>query len=106
MISITIGTTPTITYTFSLVSPADFASAILTIKRNNNIVIRKELPDAEVGEASVSWTLTQAETLLLGTGQSKMMCNWLTNTGVRGASPETVVQGVTNHIAEVIDGTG
>ena len=106
MISITIGTTPTITYTFSLVSPADFVSAILTIKHNNRVCLRKELEDATVGESSVSWTLTQEETLLIGIGQAKMMCNWLTNAGVRGASPETVVTGVTNHIAEVIDGTG
>lgn len=102
MINIIIGTTPTITYTFSLVTPADFASAILTIKRNNNIVVRKELSDAEVGETSVSWTLTQAETLLLGPGQSKMMCNWIKRDGIRGASPEVEIHGVANHISEVI----
>ena len=106
MINIISGTTPTITYTFKLVSPSDFTAVYLTIKRGGNIIITKQLEDAVIGESTVSWTLTQEETLLLGASTCKMMCNWLTQNGVRGASIEVDVKGVYNHIPEVINGTG
>ena len=102
MTEIIIGTTPTITYTFKTVSPSDFRICILTIKCNGQILIEKTLSDAEIGTDSVSWTLSQSETLSLGTKTAKMMCNWVTRDGTRGASEETVIRGDTNHIAEVI----
>lgn len=102
MTEIIIGTTPTITYKFKIVSPSDFRACILTIKCNGQILIEKTLSDAEIGTDSVSWTLTQAETLSLGTRVAKMMCNWVTADGTRGASAETVIMGVTNHKSEVI----
>lgn len=39
MVQIIIGTTPTITYKFKLVSPSDFRNCILTIKGDSNIEI-------------------------------------------------------------------
>ena len=102
MTEIIIGTTPTIIYKFKIVSPADLTKAILTIKSMGQIILEKTLADATVGEDSLSWTLTQAETLSLGTRVAKMMCNWVTADGTRGASEITTIRGDTNHIAEVI----
>ena len=102
MTNIIIGTTPTITYKFSIVSPADFRTAILTIKNQSEIIIEKTLADAVAGEDSLSWTLTQQETLLIGTRSCKMMLNWVTHSGKRGASEETAIMGVSNHVREVI----
>lgn len=102
MTQIIIGTTPTITYTFRIVSPADLAKAILTIKCNGQIILEKTLADATVGENSLSWTLTQQETLNIGTRSGKMMLNWLTHSGKRGASEETTIAGIQNHVKEVI----
>lgn len=102
MTQIIIGTAPTIIYTFHVVSPADMTKAILTIKCNGQIILEKTLADATVGENSLSWTLTQQETLEIGTRSGKMMLNWLTNSGTRGASEETAIMGVTNHKREVI----
>ena len=102
MTQIIIGTTPTITYTFRIVSPADLAKAILTIKCNGQIILEKTLADATVGENSLSWTLTQQETLNIGTRIGKMMLNWLTHSGKRGASEETTIAGIQNHVKEVI----
>lgn len=97
MTQIVIGTTPTITYTFKTVSPPDLTKAILTIKCAGQIILEKNIDDAEIGGDSISWTLTQEETLDIGTRSAKMMLNWLTTSGTRGASAETVLVGVTNH---------
>ena len=102
MTQIIIGTTPTIRYTFHTVSVSDLTKAILTIKCAGQVILEKTLADATVGENSLSWTLTQQETLDIGTRSGKMMLNWLTNSGTRGASAETAIMGVTNHKREVI----
>lgn len=105
MTKIIIGTTPTITYKFKTVSPTNITKAILTIKSMGSvgqIILEKTLADAVVGEDSLSWTLTQQETLNIGIQSVKMMLNWLTNSGTRGASAETVIMGVINHKMEVI----
>lgn len=104
MIKIVIGTTPAIRYTFKIVDPADFAEAILTIKDSRKTEkLRKTLDTATVGTDYIEWTLTQEETLSLGTGSAlSMMLNWLTNGGTRGASAEEAVVAVNNHIREVM----
>lgn len=102
MTNIIIGTTPTITYKFKIVSPSDFSIALLTIKCNGQLILEKNLADASVGEDTLSWTLTQEETLLIGTRSCKMMLNWVTADGIRGASEETVIMGTNNHKREVI----
>lgn len=102
MARIIIGTTPTITYKFKIVSPAELEKAILTIKIAGQVIIEKTLADASVGEDTLSWTLTQEETLSIGTRSGKMMLNWLTHSGKRGASEETTIAGIQNHVREVI----
>lgn len=61
MTQIIIGTTPTITYKFKIVSPTELEKAILTIKIAGQVIIEKTLADAVVGENSLSWTLTQQD---------------------------------------------
>lgn len=104
MVKIIIGTTPAIKYKFSIVDPADFTEAILTIKDSRKQEkLRKTLGTATIGTDYIEWTLTQAETLSLGTGSAlSMMLNWLTNDGTRGASAEEAVVAVNNHIREVM----
>ena len=102
MTTIIIGTTPTITYKFKIVSPTELEKAILTIKIAGQVILEKALADAVVGEDSLSWTLTQQETLNIGTRSCKMMLNWVTHSGKRGASEETAIMGVSNHVREVI----
>ena len=102
MTKIIIGTTPTITYRFKVVDVADITVAILTIKERGVNIIELNLSDATVGEDSLSWTLTQEETLLIGTRTATMMLNWKTEDGTRGASEEVFITGANNHIREVI----
>ena len=102
MTQIIIGTTPTITYTFHTVSVSDLTKAILTLKIAGQVILEKTLVDATIGENSLSWTLTQQETLDIGTRSGKMMLNWLTHSGKRGASEETTIAGIQNHVREVI----
>lgn len=102
MTKIIIGTTPTITYTFKVVPVNSIVKAVLTIKERGVNIIEKDLSDATVGEDTLSWTLTQEETLQLGTKTATMMLNWKTEDGTRGASEEVFIQGSPNHIREVI----
>ena len=102
MTKIIIGTTPTITYKFKVVDVSEITVAILTIKGRGTILIELTKSDATVGEDSLSWTLTQEETLQLAGKTATMMLNWKTEDGTRGASEEVLVTGVNNHIREVI----
>ena len=102
MTKIIIGTTPTITYKFKVVDVSEITVAILTIKERGTTLIEKDLSDATVGEDTLSWTLTQEETLSIGAKPASIMLNWLTADGTRGASKEEVVYGVNNHIREVL----
>lgn len=102
MTTIVIGTTPTIIYKFNMVSPQDFVKAELTIEGHDSILLTKSMSDAEISDTQLSWKLSQSETLSLGTGSRKMMCNWLTADGTRGASREESVNVVPNHINEVM----
>lgn len=102
MIKIILGTTPTITYKFKVVDVSDITVAILTIKERGTILIELTKSDATVGEDSLSWTLTQEETLQLGTKTATMMLNWKTQDGTRGASEEVCITGAPNHIRKVI----
>ena len=78
----------------------DIAKAILTIKSETGL-IQKTLADAEVGEHSLMWTLTQEDTLALQDNAS-IMLNYVTRDGIRGASDESNVMIKNNHINEVI----
>ena len=95
------GTTPTITYNFSTVNVANITTAYMTIKTNCGVIIKKSLTDATVGEKSLSWTLSQEDTIAVA-GDAALMVNWKLNDGTRGASAETPVKFAPNHIVEVI----
>ena len=77
------GTTPTLLYTFNNVNVSNITVAYLTLKTPEKI--EKDLSEATVGEKSLAWTLTQAETLAFGNSISAMI-NWKTADGTRGAS--------------------
>ena len=95
------GTTPTIQFSFKVVDPSTISKAILTIKKGGEIAIEKALESASVGETSLSWTLTQAETLSVA-GAAEIMLNWVTQDGTRGASKAATASFTPNHIEEVI----
>jgi len=102
MTKIIIGTTPTIKYKFKVVNVSEITVAILTVKERGVNIIEKDLSDATIGEDSLSWTLTQEDTLQLGAKTATMMLNWKTEDGTRGASEEVFIQGAPNHVREVI----
>ena len=102
MTKIIIGTTPTITYTFKGVPVNSIVKAVLAVKERGVNILEKDLSDATVGEDTLSWTLTQEETLQFGAKTATMMLNWKASDGTRGASEEVFIQGSPNHIREVI----
>lgn len=102
MVKIIKGTTPTIEFVFHIVAVNQISVAVLTIKQGGNIVIEKDKTQAIIGAESLSWKLTQAESLLLGKGEGTLMCNWKLLDGTRGASDEDKVLIVDNHKNEVI----
>ena len=61
--AITRGTTPTISYKFNVVNPADIKVAYLTLQQTGSQTVEKDLSDATVGEDTLTWRLTQDETL-------------------------------------------
>lgn len=96
MIEIIKGTTPTINYSFSNINPSTFTVALLTVKRNNAVLVERDLTTATIDGMTIVWTLTQAETLSVD-GKAEIMCNWKTADGVRGASDKMTVQFIANH---------
>lgn len=96
------GTTPTLEFKFSLVDPSEIVTAILTITRSHVVLLRKELDSAEVGEDSIAWTLTQAETLRIAKGEASILMNWVTAGGTRGVSKRERVKFMPNDVGEVI----
>ena len=95
-------TTPTITYRFKVVRPEDISVAYLTIKQGEQTLIEKDLSSATIGTDTLSWTLTQTETMLMGTSAVQVMLNWKTAFGLRGASRKTQILMDTNYKDEVI----
>ena len=82
------GTTPTITFTFDSVDPADFVDHCLTIKSVtdlNTAIIQTS--NATIDTGTLSYTLAQVQTLALTAGDTvNVYCDWLTTGGVRGRS--------------------
>lgn len=80
------GTTPTIKYTFSTVDTNDISIAWLTIKQLSKTVIERDLSSAIVEEGSLSWLLTQEESLTLQTKiPATVYLDYLLVNGLRGA---------------------
>jgi hypothetical protein len=96
------GTTPTIIFTFAHVPVGNISTAVFTIKQYGELIIEKDKTDSTVGEKTLSWSLSQEESLSLSEGFCTIMLNWLLADGTRGASRENIVEIITNHILEVI----
>lgn len=87
MAAIIRGTTPTLIFKYSDITVSDITKAILTISQNGSIVIEKDISTATIGEDSISWELSQEETLTLnGARNAKVVCDWVLASGVRGRS--------------------
>lgn len=100
MIEIIKGTTPTIKYTYTNINPSTFTVALLTVKRNNTVLVERDLTTATIDGMTIAWTLTQAETLSVD-GKAEIMCNFV-SAGIRGASKRTAVEFTTNHKEKVL----
>ena len=96
------GTTPTIQFTFNYVPVENINTAVLTIKQSCVEKVEKDITAATAGEKTLSWTLTQAESLSLANGACKIQCNWLLADGTRGASKIYSVEVTANQVIEVI----
>ena len=105
MNKIILGTTPTILFEFRNVTPSEFVAAVMTIKGRGDILLTKTLSTAVIGDTQLSWKLSQQETINLGVGTYKIMCNWLLADGTCGACEETQLQVVSNHRNEVLEST-
>lgn len=102
MTDVVIGTTPTFIFKFSKIQPSDIVKAVMTIKQSGNIIIERDLTTATVSEDSVSWTLTQEETLAAEIGTAEILLNWLDDNDTRGVSVKETLKFVRNHINEVM----
>lgn len=81
------GTTPTIIFTFSQIRISDITVAYLVIKQSNKPLIEKDISEALIDETSISWKLTQEETLGLSANrESVIYCDWKLTDGTRGRS--------------------
>lgn len=96
------GTTPTIQFTFNYVQVENISAAVLTIKQSCVEKVEKDITAATAGDKTLSWTLTQAESLSLATGVCKIQCNWVLADGTRGASDNNTVEILPNQVNEVI----
>lgn len=96
------GTTPTIRFHYKNVHIEDITAAYLTIKQNKEVIVEKDMSEANIGEDSMSWLLSQEETLGFKVGKVAIMHNWLLADGTRGASKENFIAIEDNHIDEVI----
>lgn len=72
------GTTPKLIFTFKKVVPSDITVAYMTLVQSG-LTIEKDLAEAEVGEDSLTWSLTQAETISLRDGEVKLQIRYKTS---------------------------
>lgn len=101
MDKIIMGTTPTIKYKFASVQVSDIVAAYLTITDASD-TIEKDISTADITGTTISWTLTQEETLSFTSGMVTVRLNWKTNDGTRGASERAYVIVESNELDEVI----
>lgn len=97
MITIALGTTPTVLINLDKVDPKTFVIADLTVKGRNNILLTRHIDTATIEGRQISWKLTQKETLALGLGTYSVMCNWVMGDGTRGITKEDSLQVIDNH---------
>lgn len=81
------GTTPVLEFTYKDITVSDITKAILTIAQNGSIIIEKDLTTATVRENSLTWTLSQEESLTLNASRNaRIVCDWVLSNGTRGRS--------------------
>ena len=100
------GTTPTILYKFRKVDPNRIVEGFLTIRQGpdfKRLVLEKPLSEATLGEMTLSWDLTQEETLKLREKEKgKVYFNYLLDNQKRGVGKELAFDAVTSGKDEVI----
>lgn len=82
------GTTPTIQMSYKTVDVESIAEAYLTIRQEaTGLELEKDISQAVRGEDTLSWTLTQEETLRLRPPCSvRLQCRYRLPDGTAGAS--------------------
>ena len=81
------GTTPTLIFTFSTIDVNNITTAYLTVK--GDVSFEKDIDQAVKDENTLSWTLTQTETLSLVVNKPvTIYCDWVTIDGTRGRSKQ------------------
>lgn len=80
------GTTPILIFTFDTIDVSDIDVAYLTIIQNGAVTLTKELSEGILGENTISWQLSQEDTLKLNCWSAIVHCDWRLNSGIRGAS--------------------
>ena len=99
------GTTPKIQIVFKTVDPSTITSAKLTFYTDQATILEKDLSSAEVGSNTLTWALSQEETLSITWPPKKALkaiCNYLTSDGTRGVSVEDTVGFKKNPVNEVM----
>lgn len=99
-------TTPTVVISFSDISVANIQHAYLCIKQQDVAVIQRDISTAVVGSSSLSWKLTQAETLLLSAGYAQIYCDWILLDGTRGRSEIVTEKVESSGMNEVLPNAG
>lgn len=81
-------TTPTIVFNFDVVDVQSIAVAKMYVKaKSGAVIVERDLDTATVGEKSLSWKLTQAESLTLPIGREVIVVlDWRLADGTRGRS--------------------
>lgn len=81
------GTTPSIIYKFDIIEPENISVCYLTIKQKCETIIEKTLQDAVVTSESITFRLTQQDTLkLVSPYTCQIVLDWKTTSGIRGRS--------------------
>jgi hypothetical protein len=98
------GTTPTVSVSYDLIYTEDITDARLVVKQCGIKVLELGKTRATDADNSLTWTLTQQETLQLKPGRiATVMVDWLLTDGTRGRSEELAFRVEDSGIEGVID---
>ena len=99
------GTTPSFIYKCNTIDVSDISEAYLTLMQWNEVKVEKDQTSATIDttENTLTWTLTQAETLALVTTKSVTVhCKWKLQDGTVGEAVQLQVGVVQTGKDEVI----
>lgn len=81
------GTTPTLTFAYKTVPVETIVEAWLTMTQRGKLVVDKDIETCRKGEDTLSWSLTQEETLAIEVdAEVEIQCRYKTASGFAGAS--------------------